>query len=166
MGLISNFEEVRIIGTTRNWRLGALTTMKAEIHPKYHTVEATCVCGNVILTGSTRAVIKMDICSACHPFYTGTQKIIDTEGRVEKFNKRFANAEVYVKPEKKNKKGKEVAAPVAEAPKAPKEPKPEAPVAEAPAVEETPVAVEAPAETAPEAAVEATTEASPEAAAE
>ncbi len=67
--------------------------MKAAIHPEYHQIEATCVCGNVILTGSTSAVIKMDICSACHPFFTGTQKIIDTEGRVEKFKKRYTQAE-------------------------------------------------------------------------
>lgn len=66
--------------------------MKADIHPKYHDVAATCVCGNVIATGSTRAEIKMDICSACHPFFTGTQKIIDTEGRVEKFKKRYNQA--------------------------------------------------------------------------
>ena len=64
--------------------------MKPEIHPEYYQVEATCVCGNVISTGSTSKVLKMDICSACHPFFTGTQKIIDTEGRVEKFKKRYA----------------------------------------------------------------------------
>jgi large subunit ribosomal protein L31 len=66
--------------------------MKSDIHPTYNQVQATCVCGNVILTGSTRAVIKMDICSACHPFFTGTQKIVDTEGRVEKFKKRYQAA--------------------------------------------------------------------------
>ena len=67
--------------------------MKPGIHPEYHQVEATCVCGNVILTGSTSNVLKMEICNACHPFYTGTQKIVDTEGRVEKFKKRYTQAE-------------------------------------------------------------------------
>jgi large subunit ribosomal protein L31 len=65
--------------------------MKEGIHPKYHTVQATCVCGNVIETGSTLGIIKLDICSACHPFFTGTQKIVDTEGRVERFQKKYAN---------------------------------------------------------------------------
>lgn len=64
--------------------------MKQGIHPDYHKVAAQCVCGNVVNTGSTKANIKLEICSACHPFFTGTQKIMDTEGRVEKFNKRYA----------------------------------------------------------------------------
>jgi large subunit ribosomal protein L31 len=64
--------------------------MKQDIHPKYHKVSATCVCGNTIETGSTQAVIKLDICSKCHPFFTGTQRIVDAEGRVEKFQKRYA----------------------------------------------------------------------------
>ncbi len=81
--------------------------MKPEIHPKYYTVEATCVCGNVILTGSTQSTLKMDICRACHPFFTGTQKIIDTEGRVEKFKKRYTGME------RKGKKGAQIA-PVAQ----------------------------------------------------
>ncbi|MBY0449698.1 MAG: 50S ribosomal protein L31 [Cyanobacteria bacterium] len=67
--------------------------MKPEIHPQYYSVEATCVCGNTITTGSTRPTIQVDICSACHPFYTGQQKIVDTEGRVEKFKKRYAKKE-------------------------------------------------------------------------
>lgn len=67
--------------------------MKPGIHPEYNRVEATCVCGNVILTGSTSKTLRMEICSACHPFYTGTQKIVDTEGRVEKFKKRYTKSE-------------------------------------------------------------------------
>ena len=66
--------------------------MRQEIHPQYHQVKAVCVCGGIIETGSVMADIRLDICSNCHPFYTGTQKIVDTEGRVEKFKKRFANA--------------------------------------------------------------------------
>lgn len=66
--------------------------MKADIHPEYHAVTATCVCGNTIETGSVLSTLAVEICSACHPFFTGTQKIVDTEGRVEKFKKRYAKA--------------------------------------------------------------------------
>ncbi len=64
--------------------------MRQDIHPAYQKVTATCVCGNSIETGSMLPIIRVDVCSACHPFYTGTQKIMDTEGRVEKFRKRYA----------------------------------------------------------------------------
>ncbi len=63
--------------------------MKQDIHPTYNKVTAVCVCGNTIETGSVLESINIEICSACHPFFTGQQKIIDTEGRVEKFNKRY-----------------------------------------------------------------------------
>ncbi|MCP5184242.1 MAG: 50S ribosomal protein L31 [Pseudomonadales bacterium] len=64
--------------------------MKADIHPNYKPINATCSCGNVIQTRSTLAKdIQLDVCSACHPFYTGKQKIMDTAGRVERFNRRF-----------------------------------------------------------------------------
>lgn len=66
--------------------------MRQDIQPKYHKVQATCVCGSSIETGSVLPEIRLDICSNCHPFFTGTQKIVDTEGRIEKFKKRFANA--------------------------------------------------------------------------
>lgn len=66
--------------------------MREEIHPQYQSVNATCVCGTVIETGSTMPEIRVDVCSGCHPFYTGTQKLMDTEGRVEKFKKRYAKA--------------------------------------------------------------------------
>ncbi|MDD2680834.1 MAG: 50S ribosomal protein L31 [Patescibacteria group bacterium] len=60
--------------------------MKKDIHPKYNTdCQVTCVCGNTFKTGSTASEIKVELCSACHPFYTGKQKFIDTGGRVEKF---------------------------------------------------------------------------------
>lgn len=64
--------------------------MKEKIHPKYDFVEAVCACGNKFMTRSTAKTLKLDICAACHPFFTGKQKLLDTEGRVEKFNKRFA----------------------------------------------------------------------------
>lgn len=63
--------------------------MKEGIHPEYKKVTINCVCGNAIETGSVKEGIRVEICSNCHPFYTGTQKILDSEGRVERFNKRY-----------------------------------------------------------------------------
>ena len=64
--------------------------MKPEIHPKYEAMKATCSCGNVIETNSTLGKdILIEVCSECHPFYTGKQKIVDTAGRIDRFNKRF-----------------------------------------------------------------------------
>lgn len=66
--------------------------MKAGIHPKYEEITASCSCGNEIKTRSTLCKdIHLDVCSACHPFYTGKQKSLDAGGRVDRFNKRFAN---------------------------------------------------------------------------
>jgi len=65
--------------------------MKAQIHPEYHSVAVECVCGNTFNTKSTKKISKIDICSNCHPFYTGKHKILDTEGRIEKFRKKFGN---------------------------------------------------------------------------
>jgi len=64
--------------------------MKKDIHPQYGPATVTCSCGNTFQTSSTVPAIKVEICSACHPFFTGKQKIIDTAGRVEKFQKKFA----------------------------------------------------------------------------
>lgn len=64
--------------------------MKADLHPKYEEIEATCSCGNVIKTRSTLGKgVHLDVCSECHPFYTGKQKMLDTGGRIERFNQRF-----------------------------------------------------------------------------
>ncbi len=63
--------------------------MREGIHPKYEETTITCACGEVINTRSTRKDIKVEICSKCHPFFTGKQKLIDTGGRVDRFNKRF-----------------------------------------------------------------------------
>ncbi|MDD4815763.1 MAG: 50S ribosomal protein L31 [Clostridia bacterium] len=65
--------------------------MKEGIHPKYHEVTVTCACGNTFKTGScvNGEVIKIDICNKCHPFFTGKQKLVDTSGRVERFQKRI-----------------------------------------------------------------------------
>lgn len=65
--------------------------MKADLHPKYNAVKATCNCGNQFDIHSTLSEdLQLDICSACHPFYTGKQKIVDTGGRVARFERRFA----------------------------------------------------------------------------
>jgi len=69
--------------------------MKPDIHPKYVEMTATCSCGNVLKTRSTLGKdIFLDVCSDCHPFYTGKQKILDAGGRVDRFKKRFANRTV------------------------------------------------------------------------
>lgn len=65
--------------------------MKEGIHPKYVDCTITCACGNVIQTRSTRPEIRVEVCSKCHPFYTGKQKLVDTGGRVERFKRRYAN---------------------------------------------------------------------------
>jgi large subunit ribosomal protein L31 len=63
--------------------------VKEAIHPKYHEVEARCACGATWKTRSTKPELHLEICNNCHPFFTGRQKLIDTEGRVERFTKRF-----------------------------------------------------------------------------
>lgn len=63
--------------------------MRADIHPEYHELEITCACGNKFNTRCTQEKLHVDICSECHPFYTGKQKFVDSAGRVEKFQKRF-----------------------------------------------------------------------------
>ncbi|MDO5560134.1 MAG: 50S ribosomal protein L31 [Oscillospiraceae bacterium] len=66
--------------------------MKNGIHPDFEKTTITCACGNVIETRSTKKDIKVEICSKCHPFFTGKQKLIDTGGRVDRFNKRFGKS--------------------------------------------------------------------------
>jgi large subunit ribosomal protein L31 len=63
--------------------------MKKGIHPDYKEVTVTCACGNTFATRSTTGDQKVEICSACHPFFTGKQKLLDTAGRIEKFNKKY-----------------------------------------------------------------------------
>jgi large subunit ribosomal protein L31 len=64
--------------------------MKEKIHPKYFTdANVTCSCGSTFTTGSTRQTLRVELCNKCHPFFTGEQKIIDTAGRVERFNKKY-----------------------------------------------------------------------------
>ena len=63
--------------------------MKEKIHPKYEVTTITCDCGNVIETRSTARDLKVEICSACHPFFTGKQKLVDTAGRIERFRRKY-----------------------------------------------------------------------------
>ena len=91
--------------------------MKDKIHPVYKESTIVCVCGEVIKTRSTKPSIHVDLCSKCHPFFTGTQKLVDSAGRIEKFSKRYAGktkpkvkaekAEVKAKAEKAEVKAKE-----------------------------------------------------------
>ncbi len=66
--------------------------MKSEIHPTYATANVACACGNKFQTRSTHSEIRTDICAACHPFFTGKQKLIDTAGRVERFRQKYNKA--------------------------------------------------------------------------
>lgn len=65
--------------------------MKKDIHPEYGKSRITCICGNVIETRSTKKDIHVEICSACHPFFTGKQKLVDTAGRVERFHRKYGD---------------------------------------------------------------------------
>jgi large subunit ribosomal protein L31 len=67
--------------------------MREKIHPELHEVKVHCACGNEFLTRSTKKELRVEICSNCHPYFTGKQRLMDTEGRVEKFNKKYAKKE-------------------------------------------------------------------------
>jgi large subunit ribosomal protein L31 len=64
--------------------------MKPDVHPPYHKIKAVCACGSEFELGSVQGEIRVEICSACHPFFTGKQKLVDTAGRIEKFKKKYA----------------------------------------------------------------------------
>lgn len=78
--------------------------MKEKVHPKYYQTTAHCACGATFNVGSTKENIRVDICSACHPLFTGKQKLMDTEGRVQKFKKKYANVAPRKKKTTKKKK--------------------------------------------------------------
>ena len=67
--------------------------MKIDIHPRFHEAKVRCACGHEFTTGSTKENIRVEICSKCHPFFTGKQKLIDTAGRVERFRRKYAQFE-------------------------------------------------------------------------
>jgi large subunit ribosomal protein L31 len=87
--------------------------MKKDIHPKYEESTVHCSCGNTFTTRSTKPELRIELCSQCHPFYTGKQKLVDTGGRVERFNRRFDKKAEAAKAE-----AAEAASTKAEAPKA------------------------------------------------
>ena len=70
--------------------------MKEKMHPELHDVKVHCACGNEFMTRSIKKELRVEICSNCHPFFTGKQRLMDTEGRVEKFNRKYAKKEVAV----------------------------------------------------------------------
>ena len=79
--------------------------MKKDIHPEYHKTVVHCACGSEFETGSTVKEIKVEICSKCHPFFTGKQKLVDAAGRVERFRTKYAQVDQAAAKEKKSKKG-------------------------------------------------------------
>ena len=99
--------------------------MKTKIHPKYVESTITCACGNVVKTRSTKPKMNVDLCSACHPFFTGKQKLVDTAGRVEKFRRKYGDV-VPTKPAKTVKVAKPAAAPKPPKARKPKAAKPAA----------------------------------------
>ena len=72
--------------------------MKTDIHPDYKETNIGCACGNVLEVGSTKKDIRVEICSKCHPFFTGKQKLIDTAGRIERFRKKYEKFQQKEKP--------------------------------------------------------------------
>ena len=82
--------------------------MKKDIHPQYGPAVVQCACGNVIETRSTKERIQVEICSACHPFFTGRQKLIDTAGRIDRFKKKFGE-KINIVSQKKQKKAEKAA---------------------------------------------------------
>ena len=73
--------------------------MKADIHPEYTETTVTCSCGNTFVTRSVKSDLHVELCNMCHPFYTGKQKLVDTGGRVERFQKKYANRRPAAKPQ-------------------------------------------------------------------
>jgi len=79
------------LGGASSYRLSSEAIMKADIHPKYSEIKVVCSCGNEFTTGSTLGEeLHVEVCSSCHPFFTGKQKIMDTAGRVDKFRRRYS----------------------------------------------------------------------------
>ena len=122
--------------------------MKTDIHPEYKVVTVTCSCGNTFETRSTADELKVELCSQCHPFYTGKQKLVDTGGRIDRFERRFGRRKRAGQTEEDSVEEASAAeTPAAEAPAAPEAPAEEAPVSEAAPVEDaTPADDTAPAE--------------------
>ena len=84
--------------------------MKSGIHPEYHDVDVRCACGATWKTHSTKSELRLEICSNCHPFFTGRQKLVDTEGRVERFTKKFGQVTVATRKQQEADRKKKSAA--------------------------------------------------------
>ena len=94
--MLVGLPEARVRGPARPHARGSkkvAQAMKEGIHPEYAVLTVTCACGNKFETRSTRKEVSVDVCGACHPFYTGTQKFVDTAGRVDKFQQRLAKTQ-------------------------------------------------------------------------
>jgi len=85
--------KIKLVNGRKAGILPGLAFMRVDIHPKYVEAEIRCACGNVIKTRSTKPSVMIGICNVCHPFYTGTQKFVDTAGRVDKFQQRMAKTQ-------------------------------------------------------------------------
>lgn len=110
--------------------------MRENLHPAYPNAQVKCACGAAWETRSTSGDMHLDICSSCHPFYTGKQKLMDTQGRIDRFNKRYANTPKPAdKPKVEDMPKAEPKAAKAPASDKPKKPKSDKPAAEKPAVE-------------------------------
>jgi large subunit ribosomal protein L31 len=82
------------VGLKKSSKGGIVLAMKSELHPTYHAkAQATCSCGETFVTGSTAPEVAVEVCWKCHPFYTGTQKLVDAVGRVDKFKKRLGRTQ-------------------------------------------------------------------------
>ncbi len=77
------------VDSTQKFATGVSRKVKPDIHPKYVTATVHCACGETWQTRSTKSEIRLEICSSCHPFFTGKQKLVDTAGRVERFNRKY-----------------------------------------------------------------------------
>ena len=77
------------VASMEKFATGVTTKVKADIHPKYVNATVHCACGETWQTRSTKSEIRLEICSSCHPFFTGKQKLVDTAGRVERFNRKY-----------------------------------------------------------------------------
>jgi large subunit ribosomal protein L31 len=104
--------------------------MRENIHPAYPTAKVHCACGNTWETRSTAGELHLDICSNCHPFFTGKQKLMDTQGRIERFRKKYEGGAAKAPKAEKVEAAPKAEAAAPKAPKAPKEPKEKKPKAE------------------------------------
>jgi large subunit ribosomal protein L31 len=88
---LQELKKMRILPVPRSGETEREGMMREGIHPEYQDVEVRCACGNTFTTRSTKSELRLEICNVCHPFYTGKQKLVDTAGMVEKFERRYGS---------------------------------------------------------------------------